>query len=409
MEKEKLLEIARQVSLMLQEEFGKLPYSANAIDELHANENAHSRLLRMFLQYSGGRTWPIYRSFLKLIKDHCSLFPFDCNGPDFVNEEGRIDLLITDSNNNQKWAIIVENKVCEAGDQDEQIARYISKTETMGVTSHNIFVVYLTSDGTKKASSYSLTDEAKRKLCFNDEFDKGRYIELNYRYDILPWIEHYVLPNVPLKEDLLISSLKLYIDYLKGMFDLRNDGEIIHEKTQQTIMNKYLTINTIQDGFSVMEDLNNLQFEINAIIRSKASSILDEHLQKPLSNFLSKVNGSISDLEYYSDNRFCCGIDFLKWKKIQIRITQEEQIGIYGICHKDANNNPLDENTIYKLRNLFPKTKKSYWWPVYNRLDVLDDTAGTNKLWNSIENECFCRKFVEWINTILTETNGLEL
>lgn len=279
----------------------------------------------------------------------------------------------------------------------------------MGVSSHNIFVVYLTSDGTKKASSYSLTDEAKRKLCFNDEFDKGRYIELNYRYDILPWIEHYVLPNVPLKEDLLISSLKLYIDYLKGMFDLRNDGEIIHEKTQQTIMNKYLTINTIQDGFSVMEDLNNLQFEINAIIRSKASSILDEHLQKPLSNFLSKVNGSISDLEYYSDNRFCCGIEFSKWKKVQIRITQEEQIGIYGICHKDANNNPLDENTIYKLRNLFPKTKKSYWWPVYNRLDVLDDTAGTNRLWNSIENECFCRKFVEWINTILTETNGLEL
>ena len=409
MEKEKLLEIARQVSLMLQEEFDKLPYSANAIDELHANENAHSRLLRMFLQYSGGRTWPIYCSFLKLIKDHCSLFPFDCNGPNFVNEEGRIDLLITDSCNNQKWALIVENKVCEAGDQDEQIARYISKTETMGVPTHNIFVTYLTSDGTKKASSYSLTDEAKRKLCFNDEFDKGRYIELNYRYDILPWIERYVLPNIPLKEDLLISSIKLYIDYLKGMFDLRNDGENIHKKTQQTIMNKYLTINTIQDGFSVMDDLNNLQFEINEIIRSKASSILDEHLQKPLSDFLGKVNGSISYLEYYSDNRFCCGIEFSQWKKVQIGITQEEQIGIYGICHKDANNNPLDENTISKLRNLFPKTKKSYWWPVYNRLDVLDDAAGTNRLWDSIEDECFCRKFVEWINTILTETDGLEL
>ena len=155
--------------------------------------------------------------------------------------------------------------------------------------------------------------------------------------------------------------------------------------------------------------MNNLQFEINEIVRSKATSILDEHLRKPLSAFLSKVDGTISNLEYYSDNRFCCRIELLKWKKVLVQITHEEQIGIYGICHKDANNNPLDENTISRLRNLFPKTKKSYWWPVYNRLDVLDDTAGTNKLWDSLENESFYRKFEEWIKSVLIETEGLDL
>lgn len=405
MGKDKLLEIAGQVNKMLQNELDRLPYSANAIDELHANENAHSRLLRMFLQYSGGRTWPVYRTFLKLIKN----FPFDCYNPIFVNEEGRIDLLITDNYSDQRWAIIVENKVCEAGDQDEQIERYITKTEAKGIPTQNIFVIYLTSDGTKKASDISLTDEAKQKLCFKDENDKGRYVELNYCYDILPWIENVVLTNVPKKEELLIASLKLYIDYLKGMFGLRNGEEIIHKKIQQSIMKDFLNIDTIQDGLRVMEDMNNLQFEINEIIRSKASSILDEHLQKPLSAFLSKVNGTISNLEYYSDNRFCCRIDFLKWKKVRLQITHEEQIGIYGICHKDANNNPLDENTISRLRNLFPKTKKSYWWPVYNRLDILDDTAGTITIWDSLENESFYRKFEEWIKSVLIETEGLDL
>ena len=408
MEKDKLLEIAGHASKLLQEGLDRLPYSANAIDELHANENAHSRLLRMFLQYNGGRTWPVYRTFLKLIKDRCSSFPFDCHNPIFANEEGRIDLLITDNCSNQKWAIIVENKVCEAGDQDEQRARYINKTEAKGIPKQNIFVIYLTSDGTKKASSYSLTDEAKQKLCFKNEVDKGRYIELNYRYDILPWIEKEVLLNVAIKEELLISSLKLYIDYLKGMFELRNDEQIIHNKIQK-IMAKELQINTLQDGFKKKDDIIILQNEIDGIIKEKAFDILEIYLQKPLEKFLANIGGELLDLDYYSDTQFRCIIGMHNWQKVLFKI-EPSNGNIYGICHKDINDQ-LAPDTINKLNELFPRPiyNSTPWYPVWSNINSLHGSAGTRDVWNSIESGELYKKLEEWLREAQNKTKDMLL
>ena len=41
----------------------KLPYNVNVIDELHANENAHSRILIKLLQYPRDGKLPILESF----------------------------------------------------------------------------------------------------------------------------------------------------------------------------------------------------------------------------------------------------------------------------------------------------------------------------------------------------------
>lgn len=403
-----IVEIARPVSNLLQRELDKLPYSANVIDELHANENAHSRILRMLLQYCGGRTWPIYHSFLELMKKHCLYFSFDCSNPQFANEKDRIDLLITDISKNEKWALIIENKVLEADDQSTQIERYINKVETSGLSQKNIFVVYLTADGTKEVSSKSLTDSAKEKLDYKGDADEGRFVKLNYLNDILPWIENEVLPSIAIKEDLLISSLKLYIDYLKGMFGKRDNELVIHNKIQN-FMEEKLQINSIQDGFRIQEDLNRFQNELNGIISKKATDLLTKHLKEPLSAYLSKHNGIVSLIEYYPNYRFCCRINLQKWQKLMIQITHEERVGIFGLCHIDYTKNPLGENSISKLREVFADYKKSDWWPVYNSMNKLDDNAGTPAFWKSIENDSFCKKFEQWIENVLKKTDGIEL
>lgn len=407
---EKIIEIAGKINQLYQEEIAKLPYSANAIDELHANENAHSRILRMLLQYSGGLMWPVYRSFLKLINSHCPSFSLECNSPIFINEKDRIDLLINDISvdTNERWAIIIENKVCNAVDQDKQIERYLEKV-MYDIPPTNIYVIYLTSDGTKLVSSDSLTVEAQKILDYRKETDAGRFITLNYKSDILPWIEDEVLPSIAIKEDLLISSIKLYIDYLKGMFDLRDDERIIHNKIHNK-MKRMLNINNIRDGFELQENLNRLSGELNELIQMEANEILKNHLYNPLSAFLAKYDGTILDnIEFYSDSRFSCRIELRNWEKVILQITPEDGKGIYGITHKNLEDNPLDGDTVSVLKSRFPDYKSSPWWPVYKRLDSLDDAAGTTNLWTSIENGVFCDKFEKWIEDVLKKTDGISL
>ena len=63
-----LVRLASEIQRLYQEGIAKLHYGANLIDELHANENAHSRILRMLIAYNGGGSYPVFASFLNLVK-----------------------------------------------------------------------------------------------------------------------------------------------------------------------------------------------------------------------------------------------------------------------------------------------------------------------------------------------------
>lgn len=161
--KQELIEIAHRVNELLKKELDKRPYGANIFDELHAGENAHSRILRMLLQYSGGSKYPIYTQFLHLIQKRCQTQTnfLKCTSPHFANEDGRIDLLIREYNSNNRFAIIIENKVCDAVDQDKQLECYVRKVIDEDVNPNRIIVVYLTKDGQKEVSEIRLTESVK--------------------------------------------------------------------------------------------------------------------------------------------------------------------------------------------------------------------------------------------------------
>jgi hypothetical protein len=101
-----------------------LPYHINLIDELHADENAHSRIFAKLLRYKVNDKLPFLEKFLY---DVCG-FKQTVVKPKVkkVDSCGRIDIPIFDDN----YVVVIENKVIDkAPDQNNinggQLARYI--------------------------------------------------------------------------------------------------------------------------------------------------------------------------------------------------------------------------------------------------------------------------------------------
>lgn len=95
-----------------------------SISDTYYKENFHSDVLRLILDPStesiGNRQFiPEFLKILNTIKDEVKILPFS-EQVKVVREEGRIDLLIQD----ETHAIIIENKINDAIDQKDQLARY---------------------------------------------------------------------------------------------------------------------------------------------------------------------------------------------------------------------------------------------------------------------------------------------
>lgn len=182
----------------------------NVIDQLHANENAHTRILVQLLQING-----VAQSFLDYIYKSESVVGMkewskDCSEPIVEEFSSYMDAKITVGSD----VIIIENKVKDAVDQDAQIDRYVNVAKPDG---GNVFVIYLTKDGAKKVSESSF-HEAKQNLAWESETKPGRFLCVNYKEHILDWLENHLLLNVQsvVTQPFLISGLVQYIHYLKG-------------------------------------------------------------------------------------------------------------------------------------------------------------------------------------------------
>jgi hypothetical protein len=236
-----ITDIINSFAEVYQREKNKLPFSFNVIDELHINENGHSRVLAKLLQYKVDGKYTILESFINLLQSKCQCaMNIKVNSPDISNEQNRIDALVEERG---KYAIIIENKIYWAVDQDNQIDRYVNCVKNSGFVLDefgilkNVFVVYLTQDGTKEVSNASF-NEARKKLGWKNDKEQGQFIPINYKNDILPWLKNDVLPNCTLKEELLSSGIKQYIDFLEGLFGLRNNQIILMNNMKDLLLEK---------------------------------------------------------------------------------------------------------------------------------------------------------------------------
>lgn len=197
-------------------------------DLANGKENAHTNVLWSILKYGNYMFLPSFLAYLNLPEINLGrpIIVTTQKPAIGVNNGGKgfMDLYIEYYNDtkSQSISIILENKVCGASDTNKQLARYIATILKMegrdfdswfegdtgkNDTYDNIYVLYLTLDGTKEPDNESLPDHIKEKV---------KYIPLNYQEDVLPWIENEVLPHIPYGEDgIMIAGVRQYIASLK--------------------------------------------------------------------------------------------------------------------------------------------------------------------------------------------------
>ena len=237
----------------------KLPYHINIIDELRADENAHSRILAKFLMHRDftNNEYDILKNFMQYVVENCNKKDFkniEVQWPTFTVEKERIDLWRRDRN----YAIIFENKVQNAGDQYKQLERYIDTTKDYGYNEDDIYVLYLPPTYEKEPEQQSWGKY------YNTDIYRKRYLNLSFRDDILPWLKNSVLPNARIKDRLLLSSLQQYIDHLEGKFSLRTINNKMNMELQKFIKER-LDITNAEPEYSLAKVLEKKEVINNAL------------------------------------------------------------------------------------------------------------------------------------------------
>ena len=123
----------------------KKAYDINLIDELHVNENAHTRILMKLLEFTRDNNYYILQKFLELLnerlEDTYKIENFV--SPKFKYQWADIDGYIYQDKKN---AIIIENKIFTS-DHDQQLQAYSNWINNQDVDEK--FLIYLTLYGSK--------------------------------------------------------------------------------------------------------------------------------------------------------------------------------------------------------------------------------------------------------------------
>lgn len=237
----------------------KLPFHLNVIDELHINENAHSRIIAKLLTYRRDGKWVVLESLLEYVAAVSNLESFKqikISKPIITQEEERIDIWIRD----KEYAIILENKVYNAIDQDEQLSRYIEKTIKRDYKIEQIYVLYM-------PQTFSEPDEQSWGQYKNDF--TNRFAIISFKDEVRIWLKEKIMPLFNTASEMHIeSALRQYVDYLDGLFNMR-----------ESLKSYYMSIERIIADKLGLDDCNNDQERINL-------------LQKTIDDF----NGFIQDM-----------------------------------------------------------------------------------------------------------------
>lgn len=202
-----LLDLVEKYRKEREQKLAELPFFYNILEEVGVNENAHTRLLMHLLKHE--RAFTDFASWLE--KEHPLKQPLSMEGRPLIDVEfNGIDGLIRER---KKYAVIVENKVCGAVDQERQLGRYIEQCKRLEYTEEQIYILYLVDRPGKEPSEQTWDG-------YKEEFE-GRTLVLSYTEDIIPWMQKFLdalESNKKEKEKLLRSGVTQYLDYLKMKF-----------------------------------------------------------------------------------------------------------------------------------------------------------------------------------------------
>lgn len=350
---QEILELAALI-----QDFSDTLNQENLLDTVYVNENVHSRILRLILQYHRNRENPFFESFLR-IKKIAAILPNDLSpgSPHFFNERDRIDLLIE----GKDYAIIVENKIYWAEDQDKQIERYLFSCLDR-FDENRIFVLYLTADGSKRVSDKSLTEKARQILGLDGCGAKGRFAEISFKYDILPWLRESIKVSVKGEYRQINAALIQYADYLSGLFGTRESKSKYNRKVMAAFENE--GIKSISAYNEYIEATTTLVEELAKKRDDYCRELADKYISLPLKDYCSRHGVKLVEKEY-SYNWMCIRIAIPCLEKSSFSLhTEGDGRNIYGISNYEVGSFQFTDEDFKK--KFEPRGfRRTPWWPAY--------------------------------------------
>src|SRR5574344_1626699 len=134
----------------------------HVISDLYYRENFHSDMIAFFLDPNANHGYKhlMLYNFISVLNDiGYSIDKANYQDAVVIREEGRIDILI--KSDSSKRAIIIENKINNAGDMPRQLPRYY---DYIIVNYHIDAIVYLPLDRNKYPDTDSWTDVDKKHV-----------------------------------------------------------------------------------------------------------------------------------------------------------------------------------------------------------------------------------------------------
>ena len=369
---EKLIQFTENFTIEYEKEKLSLPYHINIIDELHINENGHSRILYQLLKYQNSKKeYEFLQYLLKYIQTKYKKINFHIKNPQITQEQERIDLWIKDVD----YAIIFENKIYNAIDQEAQLARYIDKTIAKGYDKNDIYVVYLSQSGQNPSDSSWGN--------YKDTFQK-RYINLSFQNDILFWLKEYILPNIRQKDYFTQCAIVQYIDYLNGLFNLRtinikmnmNLNKMISDHFElEKCKNDQERFNSISD---IINDMNNLIKQMELMKNSYRKNIYEFWRQD--------IKNRYPNLKPYTDS-IIVGISFIiENKETWIYINNDTQLYCEIQFNDSLPNNErfIEKSSIMSLKDILTKKNDLCIWEYFD----INDFDGAYNCFLEVINRC---------------------
>ena len=281
-----------------------------------------------------------------------------------ANDNGRIDILLKINSKSFKRAIIIENKI-EAGDQWQQLQRYVEAMKKEGYSKDEITIVYLTLAG-DTPSDYSLGHIQVNEVKI-----------LSYKDDIISWIEKCI------KEVAVVPGLReTLIQYKKLLEKLTGKGEKkMIDELKDTILSKekYLSVAYLIPDIllEIKRDLQyrfweNLKLEMEKLNLEEVK-FEDEFNTKFDFNKIKKFYTNLKDKKYYG---IMYEIKELEaGSKLYLRI--EVDYNIYWglrVIDKDGNSNKNSSKEHLKKSLKEFGFKVTDWWLGWKHC-YLDETS----------------------------------
>lgn len=251
-----LLGLVEKYHSKREEKLGELPFRYNVLEEVRVNENAHTRLLMRLLEYT-----PALLSFLAWLEKKYTFHAPKVDKPKITAEKHRIDGLIQEE---RKYAIIIENKVCGAVEQEGQLGRYIDKCRELLYDQSSIYILYLFN---RPGNDPSPQTWGKYKA----ENFEGRYLVLSYKQDIIPWLKTFLKKHKSTEEKtkVLREGVAQYLDYLRLLFKIDRYTTMKSELTQ--FLENELKLGSFQEPIALLEDklksIDELRAEVKRLLK----------------------------------------------------------------------------------------------------------------------------------------------